>query len=112
MKFFEHFQRRKRPLRGEQEPMLTFDESQYFRVYTLTEDIKADPSQVEKAQALTLNRNKPNMGLKGTYGLFGSPQWWDSINCRRMPLRFISGTILRLSEAGQDSKTGVNNTMV
>lgn len=112
MKFLEHFLGRKDALRGVQEPLLTFNESDYFRVYTLTEALQADPDRVKKAQALTLNRDKPHMGLKGTYGLFGSPEWWDSINCRRMPLRFLSGTIVRLSEAGQDSKTGVNNAMV
>ena len=99
-------------LRGVQEPLLTFDESMYWRVYTLTEALEADPTQVELAQALTLNPNKPRMGLKGTFGLFGSSQWWDNINRRKMHLRFRRGTIVALSEAGQDSKTGVNNTMV
>lgn len=96
-------------LRGTQEPLLTFDESRYWRVYTLTEALEADPQQVELAQALTLNPNKPRMGLKGTFGLFGSPQWWDNINRRKLPLRFISGNIVEAHEAGQDSKTGVNN---
>lgn len=113
MAFLQHFLPRKgEPLRGVQEPLLTFDESKYWRVYNLAEYLEANPRDVELAQALTLNPEKPRMGLKGTYGLFGSPQWWDSINCRRMPLRFLSGTIIGLSEAGQDSKTGVNNTMV
>jgi hypothetical protein len=101
-----------RLLRGVQEPLLTFDESRYWRVYMLTKELEADPMQVELAQALTLNPGKPHMGLKGTFGLFGSPQWWDSINNRKMPLRFLYGTIVSLSEAGQDSKTGINNTMV
>ncbi|MET3391545.1 hypothetical protein [Variovorax atrisoli] len=99
-------------LRGVQEPLLEFDDSKFWRVYTLTTELESDPRQVELAQALTLNPDKPRMGLKGTYGLFGSPQWWDSINRRKMPLRFISGTIVEVYEAGQDSKTGQNNEMV
>lgn len=113
MKFLQRFLPRKdEPLRGVQEPLLSFDEAKYWRVYTLTEELNADPRQLELAQALTLNPNKPSMGLKGTFGLFGSPQWWDSINRGKMPLRFIHGTIASLSEAGQDSKTGINNTMI
>ena len=113
MTFVQRFLPRKgEPLRGVQEPLLTFDESRYWRVYMLTKELEANPGQVELAQALTLNPDRPRMGLKGTFGLFGSPQWWDSINHRKMPLRFLTGTIVSLSEAGQDSKTGVKNTMV
>ncbi|WP_418125446.1 hypothetical protein [Variovorax sp. 160MFSha2.1] len=113
MEFLQRFMpQNDEPFRGVQEPLLTFDESRYWRVYTLTEALEADPRQMELAQALTLNPSKPRMGLKGTFGLFGSPQWWDSINRRKMPLRFISGTIVEAYEAGQDSKTGLNNSML
>jgi hypothetical protein len=100
------------PVRGVQEPLLEFLDSEFWRVYTLTAELESDPRQVKLAQALTLNPDKPHMGLKGTYGLFGSPEWWNSINLRRMPLRFISGTIVEVYEAGQDSKTGLNSDMV
>lgn len=54
-------------------------------------------------QALTLDAARPIMGLKGTHGLFGSAQWWDSIHQSRMPLKFVSGVILRTYFAGQDT---------
>lgn len=112
MMFFKRLLRRRyEPLRGEQESLLEFDNEKFWRVYTLAAEHKSDPRRIELAQALTLNRDKPRMGLKGTYGLYGSPQWWDSINRRKMPLRFISGTIVAVYEAGQDSKTGLNNGM-
>lgn len=113
MTFSRHlFPSSREPLRGAQEPLLEFDDSKFWRVYTLAAELESDPRQVELAQALTLNPDKPHVGLRGTYGLFGSPQWWDSINQRKMPLRFISGTIVEIYEAGQDSKTGQNSEMV
>jgi hypothetical protein len=48
------------------------------------------------------------MGLRGSFGLFASPQWWESINLGRMPLRRATGVIVRLYESGQDH-TGVHN---
>lgn len=72
------------------------------RVYLLSEKLKADPKRVALAQALTLNAAKPRMGLKGTLGLFGSPEWWANIEQRRMPLRFVQGIIRNTYFAGQD----------
>ena len=70
------------------------------RVYLLSEELKTDSTQVSLAQALTLNSSKPLLGLKGKNGLFASPQWWASIEQRRMPLLFVSGIILRTYVAG------------
>ena len=42
------------------------------------------------------------LGLKGKHGLFGSPEWWASIEQRKMPLLFVSGIIRRAYVAGQD----------
>ncbi len=72
------------------------------RVYQLSDELKNDPKQIHLAQALTLNASKPIMGLKGTHGLFGSPEWWSSIEQRKMPLLFVSGIIRRVYVAGQD----------
>ncbi|RYE42499.1 MAG: hypothetical protein EOP24_32480 [Hyphomicrobiales bacterium] len=72
------------------------------RVYLLSEDLKANPERVALAQALTLNASKPRMGLKGTLGLFGSPEWWANIEQRKMPLLLVQGTILRTYYAGMD----------
>ena len=81
------------------------------RVYLHSEKLKADPERVAAAQALTLNRSKPLLGLKGTHGLYGSTEWWTSIEQRKMPLLFISGIIRRAYVAGQDggdSNNGVD----
>lgn len=72
------------------------------RVYLLSEELKANPERVALAQALTLNAAKPRMGLKGTLGLFGSPEWWANIEQRKMPLLLVQGTILRTYYAGMN----------
>lgn len=84
--------------------LLYFDKSDVpmKRVYLHSEKLKASPDRVAAAQALTLNLSKPMLGLKGTYGLYGSQDWWASIKQRKMLLLFISGIIRRAYVAGQD----------
>ncbi len=77
-------------------------------VYLLSEELRLDPKQVALTQALTLNQAKPQMGLKGTHGLFGSPEWWANIKSGQMPLQITSGTITRAYMAGQD-ESGMND---
>jgi hypothetical protein len=79
-------------------------------VFRLEDELQQDPKQVELAQALTLNASKPQMGLKGTHGLFGSPEWWKNIREGKIPLLFLSGVILRTYVAGQDEEKE-NNTV-
>ena len=79
-------------------------------VYRLEVDLAADPEHIALAQALTLNTLKPQMGLSGRYGLFGSEEWWASIKSGKMPLEYVSGIITRAYRAGQDS-SGANNTI-
>jgi hypothetical protein len=100
------------PLRGKQEYLLELNSPLpgMKRVYTLTEELESDPKQVELTRALTLNTGKPQLGLKGTHGLFATEEWWNSINTRTMPLRFVSGFVVEAYEAGQDHE-GVNNTV-
>jgi hypothetical protein len=81
------------------------------RVYLLSTELDANPQQVELTRKLTLDKTRPTMGLKGTYGLFASDEWWSNINSRKMPLKFVSGTVTRALEAGQD-QVGINNTVV
>lgn len=76
----------------------------------LTEELKADPKQVELTRALTLNSEKPQLGLKGEHGLFATEEWWDSINTGKMPLQHMSGVVIEAYEAGQDHD-GINNTV-
>jgi len=71
-------------------------------VYQLSEELKKNPERIALTQALTLNTAKPYMGLKGTYGLFGSQEWWKNIASRKFPLLFISGIIKGTYIAGQD----------
>ena len=71
-------------------------------VYLLSEELKKNTKRMALAQALTLDKSRPTMGLKGTHGLFGSQEWWDNIEKREMPLLFLSGIIQRTYVAGQD----------
>ncbi len=80
------------------------------RVYTLTEELRGNPERAALVRALTENPTKPRLGLRAANGLFASEEWWDSINSKRMPLKYIIGVIIEVYEAGQDS-AGVNNTI-
>jgi len=48
-------------------------------IYDLAITLAQDPEQVADAQALTQDKNRPHMGLKGVYGLFGSAKWWNNL---------------------------------
>ena len=78
-------------------------------VYLLSEELKENPGRIALAQALTLDKSKPCMGLKGTYGLFGSQEWWSNIEEGKMPLLLLSGVIQRTYIAGQDSSSKENS---
>lgn len=73
-------------------------------VYELAKDLDAHPEQVAKTQALTLNVAKPQMGLLGADGLYGSREWWQSVNDGRIEVRIYKGVIQRLYVAGQDAE--------
>lgn len=72
-------------------------------VYELSKDLDTNPDYVAKIQALTLDESKPFLGLKGTYGLFGSKEWWNNIKDGILPTKHCSGVITRIYYAGQDS---------
>ena len=72
-------------------------------VYRLSKSLKDDPEHVKRAQDLTLDETRPLMGLKGTHGLFGSDEWWNSIYSKKMKLKFVSVLITRTYYAGMDS---------
>lgn len=76
------------------------------RVYDLGEDLKKNPSQVQAAQEMTLNANKPFLGLKGKHGLFGSEEWWLSIRTGKLRIKTIEGVIQETVFAGQDARWG------
>lgn len=75
-------------------------------VYTLRDELRAKPEHVAQVQAMTLNKEKPLLGLKGKHGLFGSEAWWESIRDGRIKTKVIAGSIAELFFAGQDSRWG------
>ncbi len=79
-----------------------------FKVYELSEELDHDPEQIALAQALTLNADKPYLGLKGNLGLFGSPEWWANIRAGVMPTARLSGVIQRVYTTGQDAVDAPN----
>lgn len=95
-----------------QEPLIDVSSGEMTRVYWLTRSLEEDPKHVEIVRALTLNRQKPFMGLKGTMGLFASSEWWNNINQGVMPLKFVSGTVVKVYEAGQDRTGRPNNVQL
>src|SRR5262249_45011523 len=75
-------------------------------VYELSRELRDDPERIALVQALTLNPQRPRMGLKGTHGLFGSEEWWSNIHTGRMRTKTVRGTIEELYFAGQDARWG------
>jgi hypothetical protein len=76
--------------------------SRVKRVYELSKELAHDPEQIADAQALTLDQSRPQIGLKGSLGLFGSSEWWGNIEAGVIPLKRLSGVIRRVYVAGQD----------
>jgi len=72
-------------------------------VYQLAVDLQNDPEHVASAQALTLDESRPYLGLKGTYGLFGSEQWLSNLRNGVMATKYVVGIITSVYTAGQDS---------
>lgn len=79
-------------------------------VFRLADRLREDPERMRLAQALTLDSSKPRMGLRGAHGLFGSTEWWRSIEEGKVPLLQLSGVIQRAYVAGQDGGE-INNTI-
>ncbi len=75
-------------------------------VFQLARELAQAPQKVELAQALTLNRERPLMGLKGTHGLYGSEEWWANILSGRLKTQRVSGIVDSTYFAGQDSRWG------
>ena len=72
-------------------------------IYSLREELEAHPQRVADTQALTLDESRP-FGLKGTYGLFGSPEWWANIERGIAPVQTLSGQIARLYREGMHNE--------
>ena len=77
---------------------LNASDCQMRRVYELEKDLAKESEHVKLAQALTLNPDKPLLGLKGTHGLFGSTEWWSNIRAAFETKRGLAGWWNRLTK--------------
>ncbi|WP_286074750.1 hypothetical protein [Stenotrophomonas sp. 59] len=77
-------------------------------LYSLKKDLDLHPERVAETQALTLNQARPLFGLKGTQGLFGSEQWWRSIEDGLIHTETVAGVITSLYVTGQDHRRSPN----
>ena len=74
-------------------------------IYTLEASLSKDPERVRLAQELTKNKSKPNMGLKGKYGLFGSDQWWNNLYKSKIPHNIYEGVIEDIHFSGMHNES-------
>ncbi|MGF1868258.1 hypothetical protein L4D15_23925 [Enterovibrio norvegicus] len=74
------------------------------KVYSLEIEHEDDPSLVEKTQKLSLDYSKPHLGLKGTYGLYGSPEWWENIYSGKVPSNTYEGVIEDIDFTGMHNE--------
>ena len=77
-------------------------------VFDLKKDLDKNPDRVSLTQSLTLNRDKPQTGLRGSHGLFGSEEWWSNIESGSIKKLHLSGIIKEAYFVGQ-GETGKNN---
>jgi hypothetical protein len=71
-------------------------------VYQLSQELMANPTRVTQAQTLTLDVSRPNLGLSGEHGLYGSDEWWANIKAGVITLRYTSGIVQRMYHAGME----------
>lgn len=73
-------------------------------VYSLSEDLSRNPKRVELTQARTLDDSDLPGGLKATYGLFGSDEWWHNVFNEVIPITRLSGVITRIYREGMHNE--------
>lgn len=73
------------------------------RIYDLKIALDNDAERVAHTQALTLNKDRPKIGLSGKYGLFGSPEWWNNLYTGVIPTKRFEGIITSLQFEGQNN---------
>lgn len=77
-------------------------------VFELKVENESDKEHVSNVQKLTLNKEKKS-GLKGSLGLYSSPEWWNNIEKGLLKHKVIFGKIVRVYHAGQDSSKKINS---
>ena len=75
------------------------------KIYSLEIEHEDDPKTVELTQKLTLDNNRPTMGLAGTYGLYGSSEWWENLYSGKLPKKVYEGIIENISFSGMDNES-------
>ena len=73
-------------------------------IFSLEQKLIDNPELVTDAQNLTLDESKPNFGLKGEYGLYGSEKWLESLNTGKMEIRTYSGKISSIKSSGMHNE--------
>ncbi|MCF2860512.1 hypothetical protein L1286_23910 [Pseudoalteromonas sp. SMS1] len=77
-------------------------------VYEVKKEIESEPEVVRLTQSLTLDNSKPYDGLNGSYGLYGSEEWFENLNSGVIPRKEISGVIEKVYSIGMDEEDGPN----
>lgn len=71
-------------------------------MYDLRTLIDADPGVLKNVHQLTMDESRPLLGLRGNFGLYGTPEWWESIRTGKIRSVRRSGRIARLYTVGRD----------
>jgi len=74
-------------------------------LFELTIQNNSNHTEVERIRRLTLNSNS-SLGLGGLHGLYGTPEWWSSIQGGLIKTRKCSGIIYRVyfADGSDDSE--------
>lgn len=79
--------------------------------YSLKEFANINLNEIQKIRELSLDNNRPFLGMKPDKGLYVSPEWWDNIDKGIIPSYFTTGTIIKTYHAGQDN-LGFDNSFI
>ncbi len=89
-------------------PKITLPTEENFNlknVYSLEKALESDPKRVELTQRLTLDSNRPLMGMKGAYGLFASEKWWHNFHKNKIPKTVYNGVIEDIHSSGMHNES-------
>lgn len=75
------------------------------QIYSLEIEHEDDPSRVDLAQKLTLDKDRPYMGLAGKYGLYGSSEWWGNLYSGKIPKKTYEGAIEAVQFSGMNNES-------
>lgn len=77
--------------------------------YSFKEDMVNQEDMIRDTINLTLDPDKPLLGIKGDKGLYATPEWWKSIENRNIPSITFCGEIIRTYVAGMDNSNTDNS---